>query len=212
MWANRLPVNPQISTVQVNEVEPKTIKLHLQSQECLLHTPVHLAPVVVQQVAAVKIPMNQDRGSPIWPWLSMMMNLLTTHTRSFLLRMPSLFLSFQDRAWKGSIYLPSTSRGHCISRNLLPRVRSGYTGASPWDFPLDCQGHMASKLYSGLAVYSSYIGIILTGIVYPQQEDSTIKINQYSYFDIIGTVPTPTNHGIWGCLHYLPLVSNVFLA
>ena len=23
-------------------------------------------------------------------------------------------------------------------------VRPGYTGASPWDFPLDCQGHVAS--------------------------------------------------------------------
>ena len=89
-------------------------------------------------------------------------------------------------------------------------VRPGYTGASPWDFPLDCQGHMALKLHS--AAYSSHIGLVLTGIVYPQQEDPAIKIDQYSYFNIIGTKPPPTNHGIWGCLHYLPLVSNVFLA
>ena len=91
-------------------------------------------------------------------------------------------------------------------------VRPGYTGTSPWDFPLDLQVHMASKLHSGVAAYSSYIGLISTGIVYHQQEDPDIKIDQYNYFDIIGTVPPPTNHGIWGCLHYLPLVSNVFLA
>ena len=36
-------------------------------------------------------------------------------------------------------------------------VRPGYTGASPWDFPLDRQGHMASKLHSGVAAYSLYI-------------------------------------------------------
>ena len=52
----------------------------------------------------------------------------------------------------------------------------------------------------------------MTGIVYPQQEDPAIKIDQYSYFDVIVTVPFPTSHGIWGCLHYLPLVLNVFLA
>ena len=50
------------------------------------------------------------------------------------------------------------------------------------------------------------------GIVYPQQEDPDIKINQYNYFYIIRTAPPPTNHGIWGCLDYLPLVSNIFLA
>ena len=77
---------------------------------------------------------------------------------------------------------------------------------------MDHQGHMALKLHSGVAAYSSYIGPVLTGIVYPQQEDPAIKIDQYSYFNIIGTVPPPSNHGIWGCLHYLPLVLNVFLA
>ena len=91
-------------------------------------------------------------------------------------------------------------------------VRPGYTGASPWHYPLNHQGHVVSKLHSGLAAYSSYIGLVLTGIVYPQQEDQDVKIDQYSYFDIIGTIPPPIHHGIWGCLHYLPLVSNVFLA
>ena len=71
---------------------------------------------------------------------------------------------------------------------------------------------MASKLHSGVAAYSSYIGLVSTGIVYPQQEDADVKIHQYSYFDIIGIIPLPNHHGIWGCLHYLPLVSNVFLA
>ena len=88
--------------MQVNEVELRTIKHHPQNQECLPCTPVDLAPVVVQQVAAVKIPMSQDRGSPIWPWLSpVITSLLMTHTRSYLLRMPSLFLAFQDRILKG---------------------------------------------------------------------------------------------------------------
>ena len=91
-------------------------------------------------------------------------------------------------------------------------VRPGYTGASPFDYPMDHQGHVASKLYLGTAAYPSYIGLISTGIVYPQQEDPNIKTNQHSYFDIIGTIPPITNHGIWGCLHFLPLVSNVFLA
>ena len=82
-------------------MELRTIKHH--PQECLLCTPVYLASVAVQQVAAVKVPMSQDRRSPIWPWLSpMMMSSLMTHTILYLLRMPSLFLSFQDRISKGS--------------------------------------------------------------------------------------------------------------
>ena len=71
---------------------------------------------------------------------------------------------------------------------------------------------MASKLHSSTAAYSSYMGMISTGIVYPQQEDPNVQINQYSYFNIIGSVPSIANHGIWGCLHFLPLVSNIFLA
>ena len=71
---------------------------------------------------------------------------------------------------------------------------------------------MASKLHLGTAAYSLYIGLVSTGIVYPQQEDPNIKIDQYNYFDIIGSIPSIANHGIWGCLHFLPLVSNVFLA
>ena len=31
------------------------------------------------------------------------------------------------------------------------------------------------------------------------------------YFDIIGTIPGQDNHNIWGSLHFLQLVSNVFL-
>ena len=89
-------------------------------------------------------------------------------------------------------------------------MKPGYTGASPWDHPLDHQGHVASKLHSGVAAYSSYIGLVSTGIVYPQQEDPNTEIDQYNYFDIIELVPAANHHGIWGCLHYLPLVLNVF--
>ena len=91
-------------------------------------------------------------------------------------------------------------------------VRPGYTGASPLDYPLDQQGHVALKLHSGTAAYSSYISLISTGIVYPQHEDPLIPINQYNYFNIVGTISPIANHGIWGCLHFLPLVLNVFLA
>ena len=91
-------------------------------------------------------------------------------------------------------------------------VRPGYTGPFPFDYPLDCQGNVASKLHLGTAAYSSYIGLVSTGLVYPKQEDPNIKIYQYSYFDITGTIPPIANHGIWGCLHFLPLVSKVLLA
>ena len=67
------------------------------------------------------------------------------------------------------------------------------------------------KLHSGTAAYSSYIGLISTGIVYPQQEDPDIQINQYNYFDIIWSIPLIANDGIWGCLHFSSLVLNVFL-
>ena len=77
---------------------------------------------------------------------------------------------------------------------------------------MDHQGHMASTPHSGVAAYSLYIGLVSTGIVYPQQEDPAIKIDQYNNFNITGTLPPPTSHGIWGCLRYLPLISNVFLA
>ena len=77
---------------------------------------------------------------------------------------------------------------------------------------MDHQGHVASKLHLGTAACSSYIGLVSTGIVYPQQEDPNVKINQYNYFDVTGTIPPIANHGIWGCLHFLPLVLNVFLA
>ena len=91
-------------------------------------------------------------------------------------------------------------------------VRPGYTGASSFVYPIDHQGHVALKLHLGTAVYSSYIGLVSTGIVYPQQEDPNVKINQYNYFDIIGTILPIANHVIWVCLHFFPLVSNVFLA
>ena len=91
-------------------------------------------------------------------------------------------------------------------------VRPGYTGASPFDYPLDYQGHVSSKLHSGTAAYSSYIGLISTGLVYPNQEDPAVPIDQYSYFDITGMTPPILNHGTWGCLHFCPQVLNIFLA
>ena len=75
-------------------------------------------------------------------------------------------------------------------------VRPGYTGMSPFDYPLDWQGHVASKLHSGKAAYSSYISLTLTRIVYPQCEDQLVPINQYNYFDVIDTILPIANPGI----------------
>ena len=129
----------------------------------------------------------------------MMMNLLMTNTRSFLLRMPSLFLSFQGRTWKGLIGVTFYQHRslHFEESTTTSQVMSG----------LATLVHLPGIFFwiikdtwpqnSGVAAYSSYIGLVCTRIVYPQQEDPDIKINQNNYFDIIGTVPPPTNHGIW---------------
>ena len=142
-------------------------------------------------------------------------SLLMTHTRLYLLRVPSLFPTFQDNLEGfdcGYLLLAEVTGFWGTYYHESGDVRPGYTGASPWDYPLDHQGHMASRLHSSAAAYFSYIGLVLTRIVYPQQEDTYIKIDQYSYLDIIGTIPPLIHHGTWGCLHYLPLVSNIFLA
>ena len=79
----------------------------------------------------------------------------------------------------------------------------------PYDHPLDRQGHIASVLHSGTAAYSSYIGLIALGIpITTRVEGRDIHCQ---YFDIIGTIPGQDNHNIWGSLHFLSLVSNVFL-
>ena len=78
-----------------------------------------------------------------------------------------------------------------------------------YDHPLDQQGHIASILHSGTAAYSSYIGLVALGIsITTRVENSGIHCQ---YFDIIGTVPGQDNHNIWGSLHFLSLVSNMFL-
>ena len=39
-------------------------------------------------------------------------------------------------------------------------VRPGYNGVSPWDYRLNHQGHVALKLHSSIAAYSSYIAVV----------------------------------------------------
>ena len=79
----------------------------------------------------------------------------------------------------------------------------------PYHHPLDRQGHIASILHFGTAAYSSYIGLVALGIsITARVENSDIHCQ---YFDIIGTIPGQDNYNIWGSLHFLPLVSNVFL-
>ena len=58
--------------------------------------------------AAVEIPISQDRKSPIWLCTSLMkMSLPKTHPRLYLLRMPLLFPTFQDKILKGSTMVTS---------------------------------------------------------------------------------------------------------
>ena len=84
----------------------------------------------------------------------------------------------------------------------------GYTNSPPYDHPLDQQGHIALILHSGTAAYSSYIGLVTSGIsITTRVENSDIHCH---YFDIVGTIPGQDRHYIWGSLHFLPLVSNVF--
>ena len=88
-------------------------------------------------------------------------------------------------------------------------LQPGYTNSMPYDHPLDRQGHIASVLHSGTAAYSSYIGLIALGIPITTRVES--RDIHHQYFDIVGTIPGQDSHNIWGSLHFLPLVSNVFL-
>ena len=82
----------------------------------------------------------------------------------------------------------------------------------PYDHPLDRQGHIASALHSGVTAYSSYIGLIASDILFLQKKETGHRFDEPHYFDVVGTVPHPDAHDIWGSLHFLPLVSNVFLS
>ena len=53
------------------------------------------------------------------------------------------------------------------------------------------------------------MGLVALGIsITTRVENSDIHCQ---YFDIVGTIPGQDHHNIWGSLHFLPLVSNVFL-
>ena len=86
-------------------------------------------------------------------------------------------------------------------------LRPGNTNSMLYDHPLD--GHIASVLHSGTAAYSSYIGLVASGIPITARVES--RDIHHQYFDIVGTIPGQDNHNIWGSLHFLPLVSNMFL-
>ena len=88
-------------------------------------------------------------------------------------------------------------------------LQPGYTNSMPYDHPLDQQGHIAAILHSGTAAYSSYIGLVASGIsITTRVENSDIH---QQYFDIVGTISGQDHHKIWGSLHFLPIVSNMFL-
>ena len=84
--------------------------------------------------------------------------------------------------------------------------------AMPYDYPLDQQGHIASALHSSVAAYSSYIRLIASSILFPQKKETGHGFDELDYFNVVRTMPHPDAHGIWGSLHFLPLVSNVFLS
>ena len=71
LWMASSGVGQQVTSESIDShswvvpVEPSTTSHHLLSQEHLPCTQVDLAPVVVQQVAVVEIPMSQDRMFPI---------------------------------------------------------------------------------------------------------------------------------------------------
>ena len=121
--------------------------------------------------------------------------------------MPLLFLSFQGREWKGLIEVTFYQQRslHLVESTTMSQMMSGLAilvhlpGISLW-------------IVKDMWPRNSTLDLVSTGIVYPQQQDPDIKIDQYNYFNITGTAPPPANHGIWGCLHYLPLVLNVLLA
>ena len=85
----------------------------------------------------------------------------------------------------------------------------GYTNSMPYDHPLDRQGHISSILHSCTAAYSSYIGLVASGIPITTRVEN--RYIHCQYFDIVGTISGQDNHNIWGSCHVLPLVSNVFL-
>ena len=82
----------------------------------------------------------------------------------------------------------------------------------PYDHPLDRKGHISSALHSGVTAYSSYIRLIAFGILLPQRKETGEGHDSLHYFDVVGSIPQPQTHTIWGSLHFLPLVLNVFLS
>ena len=80
----------------------------------------------------------------------------------------------------------------------------------PYDHPLDQQGHITSALHS--SAYSSCIRLIASGILFLQKKEIGHGFDKLHYFDVFRTVPHTDAHGNWGSLHFLPLVSNVFLS
>ena len=76
-------------------------------------------------------------------------------------------------------------------------LQPGYINSMPYDHPLDGQGHIASVLHSSTAAYSSYVGLVASGI------PITTRVENRD------THPGQDNHYIWGSLHFLPLVSNM---
>ena len=70
---------------------------------------------------------------------------------------------------KGYLSLMEVTAFRGIYYHESGNIRPSYLGTSPFNYPLDHQGHVTSKLHSGTAAYSSYIGLILTGTVYPNK-------------------------------------------
>ena len=91
-------------------------------------------------------------------------------------------------------------------------LKPGYMNAMPYDHLLDQQGHITSALHSSVAAYSSYIGLVASGILFLQKKETGHGFDELHYFDVVRTMQHPDAHGIWGSLHFLPLASNVFLS
>ena len=91
------------------------------------------------------------------------------------------------------------------SRDLKP----GYAFTTPRDYPLDRRGHIATKLHSEEVAYTLYLRLVTSGIPYTDTVDG--QQTDYHYSNVVGVTPPAEHHTTWGSLHFLPLISNVFL-
>ena len=161
------------------EEDPKTTQHPPQSQVHQLHTPVHLAGSTAgnsgqgsneprQGVAHLAMVVSDNSDFTYAPH-----QVIPTED---VFTVPAFPRDDLNGFNEGYLFPAEVTAFRGIYYQESGDVRPGYTGVSPFDYPLDHQGHMASKLHSGTVAYSSYIWLISTGIVYPQKRIQTSRL------------------------------------